>query len=122
LSQRGSLGRYSKKGNSYLTQRDEPLALDLFRDFEQGAQFLTMPHTRKWYRKEHIFPSITDRETYDAWVVLGKKPMADRAAEEVARLLREKPGSLPDETVLRELEKVITREAKNAGLNDLPGR
>jgi trimethylamine--corrinoid protein Co-methyltransferase len=105
-----------------ISQRDEPLALDLFRDFEQGAQFLTMPHTRKWYRKEHIFPSITDRETYDAWVVLGKKPMADRAAEEVARLLREKPGSLPDETVLRELEKVITREAKNAGLNDLPGR
>jgi trimethylamine--corrinoid protein Co-methyltransferase len=105
-----------------ISQRDEPLALDLFRDLEQGAQFLTMPHTRKWYRKEHIFPSITDRETYDAWVVLGKRPLADRAAEEVARLLRENPGSRPDDTVLRELEKIIRREAKNARLNNLPGR
>jgi trimethylamine--corrinoid protein Co-methyltransferase len=105
-----------------ISQRDEPLALSLFRDLEQGAQFLTMPHTRKWYRKEHIFPSITDRETYDAWVVLGKRPMADRAAEEVARLLRENPGSQPDEAVLLELKKIITREAKKARLNNLPGR
>ena len=103
-----------------ISQRDEPLALGLFKDFEQGTQFLTMPHTRQWYRKEHIFPSITDRETYEAWVSLGKKSMADRASEEAAKLLRESPASFPDEAILRELGKIMKCEAKNAGLTDLP--
>lgn len=103
-----------------ISQRDEPLALDLFKDFEPGTQFLTMPHTRQWYRKEHIFPSITDRETYDTWVSLGKKSMADRASEEAAKLLREIPATLPDKAILRELGKIMTREARNAGLTELP--
>jgi trimethylamine--corrinoid protein Co-methyltransferase len=103
-----------------ISQRDEPLALDLFQDFRQGTQFLTMPHTRKWYREEHIFPSITDRETYDGWVSLGKKSMTDRASEEAERLLREHQAALPDEAVMRELGKIMKREARNAGLTDLP--
>jgi len=105
-----------------ISQRDEPIALDLFRDFEPGTQFLTMPHTRKWYRKEHVFPLTTDRETYDAWVALGKKSMAERASEEAARLLRESPASWLHEATLRELGKIMKGEARNAGLTKLPDR
>jgi trimethylamine--corrinoid protein Co-methyltransferase len=103
-----------------ISQRDEPLAKNLFEGFRQDTQFLTMPHTRKWYRKEHTFPRIIDRDTYDYWVSLGKKSIADRASEEVERLLKENPASALDKDIVRELEKIMKSEAKSCGSPSLP--
>lgn len=103
-----------------IAQRDEPLALDLFERFAMETQFLTMPHTRKWYRVEHTFPVITDRETYDAWVALGKKTIAERAAEEAARRLRAEVENLPRKSIRQELERIMNREAAKAGFRGLP--
>ena len=102
-----------------IAQRDEPLALGLFEGFESGSQFLTMPHTRKWYRAEHIFPVITDRETYDGWAALGKKTIAERASEEAARLLQPAVENLPRRSVRHALKEIMLREAKSAGLAEL---
>jgi len=79
-----------------------------------------MPHTRKWYRKEHTFPGIIDRDTYDYWVSLGKKSIADRASEEVERLLKENPPSLLDQDILQELRKIMDSDAKIYGITSLP--
>ncbi len=103
-----------------ISQRDEPLALELFDSLGKEMQFLTLPHTRKWYRLEHTFPAVTDRETYDAWVAMGKKTMADRAAERVEQLLRENPPALPDPAIVQELQKIMLVEARKAGLERLP--
>lgn len=62
-----------------ISQRDEPIAKKLFEGFTSDSQFLSMPHTKKWYRVEHTFPKIVDRDTYDYWVSLGGKSIADRA-------------------------------------------
>jgi len=77
-----------------IAQRDEPIAKDLLIGLEENAQFLSMPHTRKWYRIEHTFPKIVDRDTYDYWVSLGGKSAEDRAREEVTRILRERKFNL----------------------------
>ncbi len=103
-----------------IAQRDEPLALDLFASLGKEMQFLTLPHTRQWYRLEHTFPMITDRETYDAWLASGKKSMADRASEQVEKLLLENAPALPGETVVRELHRIMLAEATKAGLSTLP--
>jgi trimethylamine--corrinoid protein Co-methyltransferase len=103
-----------------IAQRDEPLALGLFEGFGMGSQFLTMPHTRKWYRAEHIFPVVTDRETYDGWAALGKKTIAERAAEEAARLLKPAVENLPRRSVRQELKEIMHREAGKAGYRELP--
>jgi trimethylamine--corrinoid protein Co-methyltransferase len=79
-----------------------------------------MPHTRKWYRAEHTFPRTVDRDTYDAWVSLGKKSIADRAGDEVERLLKENPPSLLEKNVLDELRKIMFLDAKNYGICSLP--
>jgi trimethylamine--corrinoid protein Co-methyltransferase len=79
-----------------------------------------MPHTRKWYREEHTFPAIIDRDTYDYWVSLGKKSIADRASEEVERLLKENPPSLLDDDILQELRKIMDSDAKACGISSLP--
>jgi len=36
-----------------VVQRDDPIALELFEGLTPNAQFLSLPHTRKWYREEH---------------------------------------------------------------------
>ena len=103
-----------------ICQRDEPLAKDLLEGLEENSQFLSMPHTRKWYRIEHSFPKIIDRDTYDYWVSLGRKSMAERAREEVGRLLKENPPQLPDKEVQQELRQIMLNDAKANGLSSLP--
>jgi trimethylamine--corrinoid protein Co-methyltransferase len=104
-----------------ISQRDEPLALGLFASFRPDSQFLTLPHTRQWYRREHIFPEIVDRETYDSWVARGKKSMVDRAADEVIRRLNQPVAIGLDEGLREEFHRIMTAAAKNAGLAELPG-
>jgi trimethylamine--corrinoid protein Co-methyltransferase len=103
-----------------ISQRDEPIAKNLFESLTAASQFLSTPHTRKWYRAEHTFPRTVDRDTYDAWVSLGKKSIADRAWDEVERLLKENPPSLLEKNVLDELRKIILSDARNYSISSLP--
>ena len=96
---------------------EEPFALGLFEGMAENPQFLSHPHTRKWYRKEHIFPLLIERDTYDAWAARGKKTMADRAADEVEKRLRQTPENrLPDD-LMRELERIMLAYGRMFGLN-----
>ena len=103
-----------------ISQRDDPIAKNLFEGFTAESQFLSMPHTKKWYREEHTFPRIIDRDTYDYWASLGKKSIADSASEEVERLLKENPPALPGEDIVKELQKIMLSDARNNGISSLP--
>lgn len=103
-----------------ISQRDEPLALDLFAGIRPDYQFLTMEHTRRWYREEHLFLQLVDRSTYGDWLQAGKKTLAARAHEEVEKLLREAEPCLQDEIKLKELQRIMLHEAKKFGLTSLP--
>ena len=103
-----------------ISLRELPLVQDLFANFTQDTEFLTKEHTRKWYQKEHVYPLVIDRDTYDTWVALGKKPMEKRAAEEVERLLTEKPPNLLDASSRKELEKIMLADAETNGINEIP--
>jgi trimethylamine--corrinoid protein Co-methyltransferase len=103
-----------------IAQREDPLALRLFEGFKPETQFMTMPHTRKWYRLEHTFPRLADRDTYDAWVSQGRKSMDDRAHDRVEQILDETPPNLADEALRKELERIMRRDAKNNGYDRLP--
>ncbi|MCJ7564104.1 MAG: trimethylamine methyltransferase family protein [Candidatus Aminicenantes bacterium] len=103
-----------------IAQREDPLALRLFEGFKPETQFMTMPHTRKWYRLEHTFPRLADRDTYDAWVSQGRKSMDDRAHDRVEQILDETPPNLADEALRKELERIMRRDAKNNGFDRLP--
>lgn len=103
-----------------ISQREEPLVKNLFENFSAETQFLTLPHTRKWYRLEHTFPSLIDRDTYDSWVSLGKKNMADRAFEEMEKLLKKNPPHLADKNIRGELERIMLADARRNGFSTLP--
>jgi trimethylamine--corrinoid protein Co-methyltransferase len=95
-------------------------ALDLFKDFATDTQFLSMPHTRKWYREEHIFPKLIDREPYDIWVSKGRKSITDRAKEEVENLLLKNPPALPDTEIQKALREIMLSDARKNGMPSLP--
>jgi len=103
-----------------IEQRDEILAVDKFEELAAGAQFLSLAHTRKWYRKEHRFPKTIDRDTYEAWVSLGRKSMEDRAAEEVEQRLATAVGTPLEADKAVELRKIMMGYAKSMGVPSLP--
>ncbi len=103
-----------------IEQRDEELALPLFEEFSSGTQFLTMPHTRRWYREEHIFPDIIDRDTYEAWVSAGEKDSGERAGDRVEELLQQSIPNLVDPELQDRLRALMQADASNNGIAALP--
>jgi trimethylamine--corrinoid protein Co-methyltransferase len=103
-----------------ISQRDDPIALDLFEGFDADTQFLSMPHTLKWLRKEHSYPKLIDRDPYEVWTSLGSKTIATRAREEMENILQKTPPSLPDPKIQEELRKIMLFEMKKLGLSSLP--
>jgi trimethylamine--corrinoid protein Co-methyltransferase len=103
-----------------IAQRDSPMALPLFEALSASTQFLSLPHTKLWYRKEHTRPSLIDRDTYEDWLASGRKSMADRAAEDVRKRLAQTPPNQAPEPVRKDLERIMLGAAKAAGLNRLP--
>ena len=106
-----------------VAQREEPLAAHLFDGIRPDTQFLTMPHTRKWYRIEHRMANLADRDTYDAWEGAGRKSIGDRAAEQARALLAAVAPNLPDPALRGELRAIMeadARESAAAGLPELP--
>jgi len=64
----------------------ETLALDLIDQVGPDGQFLKLPHTRR-HMRERWYPTLFDHETYDGWMARGGKTLAERAAEQVSRIL-----------------------------------
>lgn len=103
-----------------VTQRDDPIATHMFENITKEMEFLSTPHTRKWYKEEHTYPLLIDRDTYDTWVSLGKKSISERAADEVDKLLSEPAESTLDENTRKELYDIMLKDAKNNDQDTLP--
>lgn len=103
-----------------IAQRESPLVQDLFENLTQQKEFLTLDHTRKWYREEHTYPLIIDRDTFDTWASLGKKSLADRASEETEKILSTTHPHLPDEEIRKDLKNIMLADAKANSISALP--
>jgi trimethylamine--corrinoid protein Co-methyltransferase len=103
-----------------IVPREEILAAHLFENFGPETNFLTMPHTRKWYRAEHLLPIVVDRDPYDAWTAKGGKTITDRGADRVRALLAENPPNLLSANVASELRRIMETDARFNGAGPLP--
>jgi len=103
-----------------ISQRDEPIALDLFTGSMNEIDFLTHPHTLQWHQVEQRYPRVINRDGYGGWVQSGKPSLADRASLEVERLLEEGEEPILSVDVRSELRKIMERHARKFGLADLP--
>jgi len=103
-----------------IAQRDEPIALNTFEGFTAGMSFLSHPHTRLWYRKEHIPAGLADRDPYDAWVAAGRTSIVDKAHADVARRLGKYAAAPLPDPVRKELDAIIAAYARSSGIAPLP--
>jgi len=103
-----------------VTQREDPIALDLFLALGEQTDFLTHDHTLTWYRREHALPRIIDRGNHHQWAEKGKPTLADRASTEVEGLLSGEPEHFLEPGLRTELQNIMEAHAKRHGLDRLP--
>jgi trimethylamine--corrinoid protein Co-methyltransferase len=89
---------------------DETLALDLIKEVGPGGNFITAKHTRRFMRKEHYQPTLSDRDSREEWEDKGSKTTWEKASETVRTILDSHNGGLPDEArqqVLSEIKDIV---------------
>jgi len=92
---------------------DAALALDLIDDVGPDGQFLATKHTLQHCR-EHYYPTLFERATYEAWREKDGGTLAERAGDRVDQIIEAAPEPEPlacDEELLA----IIAMAEKNAG-------
>jgi trimethylamine--corrinoid protein Co-methyltransferase len=88
---------------------------------KQGS-FISVPHTLKWFRKEHYFPSeVINRANRRQWEEEGSKDVLKRANERAQSLIEKAKSkkALPA-NVERELDKAMLAELKRFHIMKIP--
>ncbi len=102
-------------------ERREGDAGALIRQVVESAEFFSNAHTRQHWREELTVPSpAVARDTYGDWEARGAPRADEVAAKEVERRLSKSPPVPPPADVVRALDEIMRREARAAGLPELP--
>jgi trimethylamine:corrinoid methyltransferase-like protein len=81
----GMIGRFLRG----VDVSDETLAMDLIDKVGPIPGFyLDKEHTRKWWKKEHFLPEVSDRMSLPEWIESGKKSALDYAKERMLEIVR----------------------------------
>jgi len=102
-----------------VAQRDDPIALGAFENFAPGMSFLSHPHTRRWYRQEHIQAGLVDRDPYEAWVSAGRTTIVDKARADVLRRIEKYAAPPLSAGVRKELDAIMAAYGRASGVDKL---
>ncbi len=99
----------------------ETLATAMFEGINFKGDFLKQKATRDLFSKEQYLPSrVLDRDSIRGWHQSGSQDTLRRAEDQVQQLLAQyEPPVLPEDE-LRELYKLVERQAAAAGMSTLP--
>ena len=101
--------------------RDRPIAMTQIEDAIDEKDFLSLPHTAKWFRQEAYIPDpVIDRATLGEWEESGRRDAESRARVRVEELLtHHAPEPLADDQ-RAELMEIFWRDARELGVEELP--
>jgi len=96
-------------------------SIPLFQELLTEKHLLISKHTRKYLREEHHFPGkIINRANLSRWKEEGSLTLAERANQEIDRLLSDyEPSRLPEDSK-KELTRRMEEEARRNGMDKLP--
>jgi trimethylamine--corrinoid protein Co-methyltransferase len=84
------------------------LAADVVKAVGPGGNFLAEQHTIEHFRRELWLPGTAwTRQSFAAWESEGRTSIADRALREVNRILTTHKHQPIDETLARELDRIV---------------
>lgn len=97
---------------------EEKLAVNIIADvIENNSNFLEHKHTRKHLRAGELWtPTVGDRQSYERWAHT-KLNIEDKAKQKAKELLAEHYVHLLSPEVDRELDQILIKACKEAGLN-----
>jgi len=91
---------------------EDYLALDVIDRVGPGGQFLSDDHTLEHFRRGFWVPKLMDRSNYENWANGGKKTLKERGEERMNYILQSHQPTPIDETVMREMKKIIQKADK----------
>jgi len=98
-------------------------AIPIFQELLKEHHLLIADHTRKYLRKEHLFPgAVITRANRGRWEEEGSLTLEERAHSEVEKLLTCYEPSGLSEDIKKDLITLMTREALRYGQDKLPDR
>ena len=112
LAMQSEIISYVENVNRNLDTSEEAFFSDIIHKVGPQGSFLKDPHTAKKIRKELWFPSLLDREGYDAWIKNESSNMKKRCVEFKEKNLKNYHPEPLDITIEKELEKLL-KKAKN---------
>jgi trimethylamine--corrinoid protein Co-methyltransferase len=99
----------------------ETLATELFEGINFKGDFLKQKITRELFSKEQSLPSpVIDRDSIRGWQEAGSKDTFSRAKDRTNLLLREYHQPAMDEDQKKELQSMVVKLARDAGMDKLP--
>jgi trimethylamine:corrinoid methyltransferase-like protein len=98
------------------------MATDELQSRGKKGSFISVPHTMKWFRKEHYFPSeVINRANRRQWEEEGSKDILKRATERAKSILEKRESKkIVTEEVQHKLTTLMTAELKKHGVNRIP--
>jgi len=85
---------------------DDTLAFDLIKEVGPGGNFVAARHTRRFMRREHYRPTLSDQNSREAWEAKGGKAIWQKAGEKAKRLIAEPKYHMPAEVRERILSEI----------------
>ncbi len=79
----------AKRALRGISVNDETLAFGPIEELGHGGNYITHPHTLRFFKKEMFFPSLSDRNDRTVWEDLGSLDGRERARREAKRILRD---------------------------------
>jgi len=89
---------------------DSTLAFDLIKEVGPGGNFVAARHTRRFMRREHYRPTLSDQNSREEWEAKGGKAIWQKAGEKARRLIAEHKYQLPTavrEQILSEITGIV---------------
>ena len=101
--------------------RENPIATKIMAEMGHNADYLTTPHTHKWFKEElHIPSKLIDRSSVEEWEREGALSIFERAREKVDQLVDSYEPSPVSSDVRTELRNITLKAAKQFGMDELP--
>ena len=88
-------------------RRDDLASVEVVEQGLAGPQFLSLDHTRRWFREELGLPGpASDRQVEESWLAEGGRDAAQRGREALEKLEEASPGCPLDPALSRALEQL----------------
>jgi trimethylamine--corrinoid protein Co-methyltransferase len=95
---------------------EETLAFEVIRSTGIGGTFIDKDHTAAHMRKEHYFPDLFNRDSYETWVKKGKRSLEEKAHERLNEILTKHypPEPVIDSSIEKLLDDIFQEALSDA--------